>query len=116
MRAPQAQRRDGVGSGQAVPGLSCVCAAGWLWPVHVRARDSCMRGGVNPRPEASGGRGRDGLTHVWSVSMYEHQGASGEASVMRVTSRVREPRHVGVTRAPPGAAEYTRGEPSRVGW
>ena len=74
MRAPQAQRRDGVSSGQAVPGLSCVCAAGWLWPVHVRARDSCMRGGVNPRPEASGGRGRDGLTHVWSESMYEHQG------------------------------------------
>ena len=43
------------------------------------------------------------------------QGAPGESSVMLVTSRVREDRHTGVTRAAPGEAEYARGEPGRVG-
>ena len=102
-----------LGSGRAEPGLSCVWAAGSLWPVHARAQTLHVRCGVGTRPEASGGSGRYGQTCTERVT--GAQGAPGESSVMLVTSRVREDRHAGVTRAAPGEAEYARGEPGRVG-
>ena len=102
-----------LGSGRAEPGPSCVWAAGSLWPVHARAQTLHVRCGGGTRPEASGGSGRYGQTCTERVT--GAQGAPGESSVMLVTSRVREDRHAGVTRAAPGEAEYARGEPGRVG-
>ena len=92
---------------------ACGPPARYARPVHARAQTLHVRCGGGTRPEASGGSGRYGQTCTERVT--GAQGAPGESSVMLVTSRVREDRHAGVTRAAPGEAEYARGEPGRVG-